>query len=65
MVFPSQITAPPAFTTGTGFTVTVTVLLPAHPSAEIPVTVYTVVTVGLAVTLGPVVPLSPVAGDHE
>ena len=49
-------------TVGKGFTVTVTVAVPVHPAAEVPVTVYVVVTVGDAVGLAQVVQLNPVDG---
>jgi hypothetical protein len=49
--------------TGSGFTVTTTVVVPVH-APDVPVTVYVVVEGGLAVTDVPVVALSPVAGDH-
>ena len=36
-----------------------------QPAALVPVTVYTVFTVGLALTVAPVVALNPADGDHE
>ena len=49
---------------GNGLTVTVAVVVPTQPAAEVPVMVYVVVEAGLAVTLAPVVALKPVAGDQ-
>jgi len=49
---------------GFGFTVTVDVVVPVQPAAEVPVIVYVVVAAGLAVTLAPVVALKPVEGLH-
>lgn len=63
VLLPLQIVAEFTVTTGFGFTVTLQVLVPTHEPV-VPVTVYTVVTVGLAVTLAPVVALNPVAGDQ-
>ena len=54
----------PPLTVGIGFTVTVTLAVLLHP-ADVPVTVYVVVTVGFAVTGLPVVTSRPVDGAHE
>jgi len=43
-----------AVTVGNGFTVTLTVAVPVHPSALVPVTVYVVVALGVTVLLAPV-----------
>ena len=43
-----------AVTVGNGFTVRVTVLVPIHPAAVLPVTLYVVVVDGDAVKLAPV-----------
>ena len=51
-----------AGTTGSGLTVTVSVVVPLHAVALVPVMVYIVVVVGLAVTVAPVVAESPVEG---
>ena len=50
---------------GDGLTNTVTVPVSTHPADEVPVIVYTVVTVGVATTDPLVVVFNPVAGDHE
>jgi hypothetical protein len=63
---PEQIaTSVPALTVGNGFTVTVKVVVPLHPTPEVPVIVYVVVVVGLAVTDPPAVAERPVAGLQE
>jgi hypothetical protein len=49
-------------TTGSGFTVTVNVVVPVQPTPEVPVTVYVVVAVGFAVGLAQFVHDRPVAG---
>jgi len=49
---------------GPGVTVTVHKVVPIHPDAVVPVTVYVVVTAGLAVIGDPVVADNPVAGDQ-
>lgn len=61
---PTQIVA--LFTEGTidPPIVTVEVAVAVHPATEVPVTVYTVVTLGLAVTVAPVEELSVDAGVH-
>ena len=66
-VCPTQIAVgdADAVTVGNGFTVTVTVAVFTHPAAEVPVTVYVVVTVGDAVTEEPVDGLTLVLGAHE
>ena len=61
---PLQMVAAGTLMVGNGLTVTVTVVVPTQPAAEVPVTVYVVVVVGFAVTLAPVVALNPVAGDQ-
>jgi hypothetical protein len=43
-----------AVTVGNGFTVTLTVAVPVHPAALVPVTVYVVVVLGVTVLLTPV-----------
>jgi hypothetical protein len=43
-----------AVTVGNGFTVTLTVAVPVHPAALVPVTVYVVVALGVTVLLAPV-----------
>ncbi len=45
-------------------TVTVTVVVPVHDAALVPVTVYVVVADGLAETVTPDVAERPVEGDH-
>lgn len=67
MLSPSQIFIEPEIMemVGIGMTLSVTVVKFLQPSAEVPVTVYTVVVPGLALTVLPVVALSPVAGSHE
>lgn len=50
---------------GDAFTVIVCVVVPEHPAAVVPVTVYVRVEVELQVTVAPVVVLRPVDGDHE
>ena len=52
----------PAFTTGKGVTVTVTVFVPVQPLASVTVTVYVEVIAGFAVTVAPVVVFNPGAG---
>jgi hypothetical protein len=52
-------------TIGKGFTNTTTVVELTHPLASVPVTEYTVVTIGLAVTLDPVEDDNPLTGDHK
>ena len=63
---PVQIaTSAPAFTLGSGLTVSVKVAVPVQPTPLVPVTVYVVVVVGLAVGFAQVVQDRPVDGDHE
>jgi hypothetical protein len=63
---PVQIaTSAPAFTTGSGLTVTVTKVEPVQPTPLVPVTVYVVVVAGLAVGLAQAVHDKPVDGVHE
>ena len=50
--------------TGSEFTVTITVVVFTHPTADVPVIVQVVVAAGLAETEVPVVALKPVAGAH-
>ena len=55
---PAQmITSKPALIGAFANTVTVTGSVPVHPAAEVPVTVYVVVTPGVKVTLAPVAAL--------
>lgn len=54
----------PAFTVGGVFTVTVTVVVPAHPRESVTVTVYIEVLVGFAVTVAPEIVFKPNAGDQ-
>jgi hypothetical protein len=53
-----------ALITGSGLTVTVTVVVFTQLFTSVPVMVYVVVVVGPAVKLVPVVPDNPVAGDQ-
>jgi hypothetical protein len=55
-LWPAQMAAgvAVAVTVGKGFTVRVTVVVPVHPHASLPVTLYVVVAVGFAVKLAPV-----------
>jgi hypothetical protein len=63
---PAQIdTSDPALTLGNGFTVTVTVVVPVHPTPLVPVTLYVVVVSGVTVGLAQLEQLKPVAGVHE
>ena len=66
VLVPSQIVlfVADAFTTGMGFTVTVTVAVFVQPLALVPVTVYVVVAFGVAVGFAQLVQERPVAGDH-
>jgi hypothetical protein len=65
VVDPAQTRAVgPALTGGSGFTVTVTELVSAQPSGEVPITVYTVVTEGVATGLAMFGFDNPVAGLH-
>ena len=65
VLLPEQIvTLEPALTVGSGFTLTVTVALFAHPIELVPVTVYTVNDVGFAFTLLPVVADKVPPGYH-
>jgi hypothetical protein len=61
---PEQIVCEATVKVGVGLTVIVAVAVLVHPEADVPVTVYAVVTVGLAVTALPVVALNPVEGLH-
>ena len=54
----------PDIAAGAGLTVTATGAVLAQPPDVVPVTVYTVVTVGVAVTVAPVVADSPEEGAH-
>ncbi len=65
IALPTQPLTPLAVTTGSGFTVTVTVFVSVQPEVFVPVTVYVVVVGGAAITVGPEVVFSPVAGLHK
>ena len=51
-------------TTGSGLTITGTIVVPVQPLTSVPLTVYVVVVVGFALTLEPLVALKPVDGDQ-